>query len=195
MKQRNRFPFLLALAIIFASAPMTAHAAQQKDDSPPQAAQPAPPQPSPADQRDAQQIITGPYRLTYTLTEMDGSRRVGSQRYAIVLDAGRGHGPAHLQLGTKIPITTGESTIEYIDIGMSIEASLQRVANGFDLSSHVNQSALDSQQSLAKAPVIRRASLDSNVLLNEDKPVIIGTVDMPGTTHVLQIQVELTKIP
>jgi hypothetical protein len=33
------------------------------------------------------------------------------------------------------------------------------------------------------------------MLLNEGKPLIIGNVDLPGTTLVLEIQVELTKLP
>lgn len=202
MKRKNGFPLLLALAIVFASAPVAVHAAQQKDATPPQATQPPPPQPNPADQRDAQRTITGPYRIIYTLTEMDGTKRVGSQRYAIVLDSGGEVPPAELRLGSKVPLETGElqgnsasQTISYVDVGLSIQASLRSFANGHELRSHVSQSEVDTQQSLTKDPVIRQTDFQSAVLLQENKPVIIGNVDMLGTTHVLQIQVELTKIP
>lgn len=188
MKRKSGFPLLLALAIIFTCAPVTTHAAQQKGIPPP------PPEAQPT-------TISGPYRLTYILTEMDGSKRVGSQRYAIVVDANTRYRPAHLKLGTKIPITTGESTgnqIQYVDIGISIEATLQPIANGLDLSTHVNQSSIDSQQPIAKNPVIRQASLDTFVLLNGmngNRPTVIGNVDIPGTTHMLQIQVTVNKLP
>ena len=204
MKRMNGFPLLLALAIIFGSAPVAVHAAQQKDvpPQPPQATQPAPTQPNSADQRDAQRTITGPYRVTYTLTEMDGTKRVGSQRYAIVLDSGNEVPPAFLRLGSKVPLETGEiqgnstsQTISYVDVGLFIEASLRSFANGHELRSQVTQSEVDTQQSLTKDPVIRATDFKSAILLQENKPVIIGTVDMPGTTHILQIQVELTKIP
>lgn len=204
MKRKNRFPLMLALALIFASVPVVGHAAQQKDvpPQPPQAAQPAPPQPDPPDQRDAQRTITGPYRITYTLTEMDGTKRVGSQRYAIVLDSGEEVPSADLRLGSKVPLETGElqgsstsQTISYVDVGLSIEASLRSFANGHELRSHVTQSEVDTQQSLTKDPVIRETDFKSAVLLQENKPVIIGNVDMLGTTHVLQIQVELSKLP
>ena len=164
MKRKNGFPLLLALAIIFASAPVAVHAAQQKDASPPQDAQPAPPQPNPSDKRDAQQTITGPYRITYTLTEMDGTRRVGSQRYAIVLDSGEEVPSAVLKLGSKVPLETGEfkagsgaqTEISYIDVGLNIEASLRSFANGHELRSHIVQSVIDTfplpQQFLPKDP-------------------------------------------
>ena len=210
MKCRNTFWISLVCGISLACAPMVAQAAQQ--DVPPPANGQMPPLPSgsplpplpqhlDADQRDAQRTIFGPYRLTYTLTELDGSRQVASHRYAIVLDAGRDHGPTSLQLGTKVPVETGEvqggsasQTISYIHVGMGIQASLLRAANGLELSTRIDQSAVDSEQTLAKSPIIRAASFDSNVLLNEEKPLTLGTVDMPGTTRVLQIQVVLTKV-
>jgi hypothetical protein len=134
---------------------------------------------------------------------MDGSKRLGSHRYEIVLDAGWDVPPAQLRLGTKVPIETGEfqanssaqTTISYIDVGLNIEASLKQFANGLQLRSHVIQSAVDPQQSVAKQPVIRQTDFRSDVLLNEGKSLTIGNVDMPGTTHVLQIQVLVTKIP
>lgn len=201
MKRKNVFSPLLALAICFGCVPVIAHAAQQKGaPPPPQAGQPAPPHLD-RDQRDAQRTISGPYRLTYTLTEVDGSKRVGSQHYQIVLDAGGSW--AQLNLGTKIPIETGASgtsalpsqtQISYIDVGMTIGATLRQFANGMELSGRVTQSAVDAQQSLLKTPVIRQSSLNSTVLLQENKPVILGTVDIPGSTHSLQIQVELTRL-
>src|SRR6185437_13934305 len=154
------------------------------------------------DQRDAQPTITGPYRITYTLTEMDGSKRIGSRRYAIVLDSGKDIPPAFLRLGSKVPLETGEiqgnstsQSISYVDVGLFIEANLRSFANGHELRSQVTQSEVDTQQSLTKDPVIRATDFKSAVLLQENKPIIIGNVDMPGTTHTLQILVELSRIP
>ncbi|MHB1840649.1 MAG: hypothetical protein ACYCPD_12905 [Acidobacteriaceae bacterium] len=156
---------------------MLAQSAQKDAPPPPPTGSPLPPLPSLPhfDQRDAQRTITGPYRLTYTLTEMDGSKRLGTQRYAIVLDAGRDVPPAQLRLGSKIPLETGEfhagsgaqTQISYIDVGLNIEASLLLFANGLELRSHVIQSAVDTQQSLSKDPVVRQTDFSSAVLLNE----------------------------
>lgn len=203
---------IVALAATFASTPILAQTAQQDGAPPPppqQASQPNPMRgvhapPPPRDDvaaRDAQTTLPGPYRLTYTLTEMDGTKRVGSHHYVIALDVDAP--PTNLKLETKIPIETGafgpgslpgQTEISYIDIGVSIRSHLRQFANGLELNSHVVQSAVDSQQSLLKSPVIRASDLESTVLLNENKPVILGTVDTPGSTHGLQIQVELTRL-
>lgn len=205
-ERRNAFWLSLAFAITFACAPVLAQAAPQSaPPPPPQKPQPnlfraTPPIPPMApEEGDAQRTISGPYRLTYIVTDMDGSKRVGSQHYAIVLDA---DAKISLRLGTKIPVETGEfkaipsveTQITYIDVGMNIQARLRQFANGLELSSRVEQSAVDSQQSVLKSPVIRATSLDSTVLLNENKPVILGNIDTPGTTHSLQVQVELSRV-
>ncbi len=206
MKCRNAFWLSLALVMTFACSSMLA----QNGAPPPQQPQPIPmhagrtqqppPPPMTHEERDAQRTIPAPYRLTYTLTEMDGAKRIGSQRYAIVVGADETR--TFLKLGTKIPIETGESKagsvshtdISYIDVGMNIAASLRQFANGLELSSHIVQSAVDSTQTLLKTPVIRQTSLESTTLLNENKPIILGNVDTPGSTHSLQIQVELTRV-
>jgi len=208
---RNAFWLSLVCGISLACSPVLAQGAPQDAPPPLNGAQtgpgpgspPPPPRLDHEDERDSKRTITGPYRLTYTLTEMDGSKRLGSHRYEIVLDAGWDVPPAQLRLGTKVPIETGEfqanssaqTTISYIDVGLNIEASLKQFANGLQLRSHVIQSAVDPQQSVAKQPVIRQTDFRSDVLLNEGKSLTIGNVDMPGTTHVLQIQVLVTKIP
>ncbi len=206
MKPKNGLPLLLPfmLFVCFAFFPTIAHATQQKGSEPPQAAQSVPSHTASADQRDAQRTITGPFRITYTITEMDGGRRVGSNHYALVLDAGRQHAESNLKLGSRVPITTTDTQatpktpiqFTYVDIGIDIRASLLKVANGLELSTHVRQSSIDSQDSPSKriAPVIREVSFDSSALLQENKPVQLGTVSMPGSTHVLQIQAEVTKV-
>lgn len=203
MEHKNAFWISLTLAACFAGAPVIAHAGPRNTASTspaPQDSKPAPPYVGP-DQLDAQRTILGPYRLTYTVTELDGNRRIGSQRYAIVLDAGSEIPSAALKLGSKVPIETGKATsasqteITYIDVGLAIDASLRLYKNGLELRSHIVQSAIDTQQSSPTPPVVRQSDFKSTVLLNENRPITIGNVDMPGTTHMLQIQVEISKLP
>lgn len=194
MKPKNGFPLLIAIAMILSLAPGAAHAAQQKDA-------PSPP---------ATPTTTWvPYKLTYTLTEMNGTKRVGSQRYTIVVDASSSpfdssrRRSAHLKLGSRIPISTGGgpgstgNQTAYIDIGMKIDATLRLVDKGLALSTQVTESSIDHAQqprAAENAPVIRQASFETTTLLNANKPTVIGNVDIPGATRTLQIQVEAAKL-
>ena len=44
------------------------------------------------------------YRLTYTVTEMDGGKQIGTQHYAMVLASGQ---TTSLKLGNRVPVVTG----------------------------------------------------------------------------------------
>lgn len=207
MQSKGSIWFSLALAAAFASTPIGAQSGP-KGPPPAPAQLGAPsglPQPPPSrdhsKETDAQRTVLGAYRLTYTLTEMDGDRKVGIHHYTLVLDADAS--PTWLKLGSKLPIATAEPQMKplppltqfsYVEVGMNINASLRQFANGLELSSHFVQSAADPQQSLEKPPIIRQADLETTVLLNENKPTVLGDMLMPGSTHSLQIQVELTRL-
>ena len=213
MERKNAFWLSLGITMVLACAPIIAHAAQSvvtgAPSSQPQTGQPTPqighdaqPQPLNPDQRDARRNIPGAYRLTYIMTEMDGSRQVGSQRYQMVMDADTSW--TNLNLGTRIPIATAilgakdlspQTQVSYVDVGMNIRAELRQFSNGLELRNRIVQSAVDAQQLTSKTPIIRQTTLESTVLLNENQPVVLGKADIPGSTHSLQIQVELTKLP
>jgi hypothetical protein len=211
MKCKNAVWISLVCGVGLVCSPVLAQGAQQDAPPPPNGQQSGarpglPPPPPPVlsqDERDAQRTIPGPYRLTYTFRELEGNKRIGTQQYAVALDTNPGW--TTLKLGTKVPIAVAEyrenrpaaapTEISYIDIGMNFQCRLHQFANGMELQSHVVQSAIDTEQTNANGPVIRQSDLQGAVLLQENKPVIIGTVNLPGTTHVLEIQVELTKLP
>lgn len=197
MKRKNAFWLSLVFAMTFVCAPMLAQAAPQ--DTPPLS-----PTRVDQDKRDALRTISGPYRLTYTLTEMDGTKRMGSQRYVIVLDADAR--PSHLNLQSSMPVeglTSPGGAMKFwqnMKEETRIDTNLRQFANGMELSTQVQQNTFargtnDGPATDGTPPITRESSLTSTVLLSENKPVTIGQLDIPGSTHSLQIQVELTKLP
>lgn len=137
--------------------------------------------------------------MIYTVTEMDGTKRVGSQRYAIVLDVAAPH--SHLRLDSLVPVDVGSSTSPTYDmehISFTIDASLRKFANGLELTTAVMQGSLakkPEQISGATPPITRIFEFTTTTLLAENKPVTIGQFDIPGSTRSLQVQVELSKLP
>lgn len=201
MECKNAFALLLTVAIWFGCTPVIAHAARQNSaaPSPAQAVQPAPPHLRDQDQKDAQHIIPGAYRMIYTVTELDGAKRIGSQRYAMVLDVSAPH--SHLRIDSHVPVHVGTSTSPLYDmehISFIIDANLRKFANGLELTTAVMQGSLAKsaeQVSGSPPPVTRDFDFTTTTLLTENKPVTIGQFDIPGSTRSLQVQVELTKIP
>ena len=192
MERKNTFWLSMACAITFACAPLLVLAAQQGGSQ-----QLPPTVEMEAAERDAHRSINGAYRLEYTLTEMDGNKKVGSQRYVVAADPDAPRSRISQQSTVHVGSANGGSYVSE-ETGIAIFAALRQFSNGLELDSSVSQTTLaaaspDTQGRLLP-PEIRESKLSNTVLLSENKPVVIGQIDIPGTTHFLQIQVELTKI-
>ena len=89
------------------------------------------------------------YRITYTITQMDGGKRVGAQHFALIVPAG---GLTNLKQGSRVPIVTGahetgagkqNTEVQYQDVGLNIDSSL----DGESLHSKVVQTSLAEERS------------------------------------------------
>jgi type II secretory pathway component GspD/PulD (secretin) len=143
------------------------------------------------------------YRLTYTITEMENGKRVGVQHLALIAFSGE---KTEFKQGSRVPVVTGtydagSSTsnmqVQYVDVGLGIEATLDGYADGIRLRSKIEQSSLAEEKSGvgAQDPVIRQTKLDTMATLVQGKPLVLGSLDIPGGTRHLDVEVvsELVK--
>lgn len=138
------------------------------------------------------------YRLTYTLVDLDGTKRLGDQRYSMVAVPGQ---KALFKQGNKIPIVTGEyqkdtaskvSQVTYLDIGMDIDATLDEARDVLRLKTKVARSSVVEDHVGATAvddPIVRQSVFEGSVALTPGKTMTIGTLDITGTTRRIEIQV------
>jgi type II secretory pathway component GspD/PulD (secretin) len=143
------------------------------------------------------------YRLTYTLTQMEDGKRSGSQQFAIVVASGD---HASFKQGTRVPILTGsfdkdsnskESQVQYMDIGLGIEAKADGFQDGVKVASKLEETSVGDEHSGfgAQDPVIHQTSLNQTSVLALGKPMALGSLDVPGTTRRMEVEVvaELVK--
>lgn len=142
------------------------------------------------------------YRLTYTLIDLDGTKRVGDQHYSMIVVPGQ---RAVLKQGNRVPVVTGaylkemnapQSQITYLDVGMSFDATLDDSPNALRLKTKVEQSSVveDRTSALSQDPVVRQSLFEGSALLSPGKPLIIGTLDITGTTRRVQIQATIEPL-
>jgi type II secretory pathway component GspD/PulD (secretin) len=144
------------------------------------------------------------YRLTFTTTEMDGSKRVGVQHFAMIVTAGQ---RTVMKQGSKVPIATGsysatggstgaQTQFTYLDIGMNFDATLEEVANGMRLRSKVEQLGIAEQTSGVglQDPIIRQSLLEGTSFLTLGKALVLGSIDIPGSTRHLDIEVMMEQV-
>jgi type II secretory pathway component GspD/PulD (secretin) len=137
------------------------------------------------------------YRLTYAITDFEGGKRIGSQHFVILDVAGE---KVTFKQGSRVPIVIGtvekqttaqSSEIQYLDVGLSIEATVSGSPENLVLRSKIEQSSLGGEKSavVAPDPVVRQSVLQGSTELTEKKPLILGSLDIPGTTRHQEIEV------
>lgn len=159
------------------------------------------PSPSKNPPPDAVQSMTRAYRLTYTLTETDGGKRVGTQHFSMIVVNGR---TTKVRQGSRVPLATGalsnsggaQTQIQYMDVGLRIEASLDSSIDVVRLNSNVEQSSIAEEKSGlgAQDPIVRETILEGTSILTEGKPVMLGSMDIPGSTRHLDVEVVMEPV-
>ncbi len=140
------------------------------------------------------------YRLTFTITNIDGEKRGAPQQFAFLAVAGE---KATFKQGSRVPIVTGTTNgqtatneVQYLDVGLTIEATISGSPDALLLRSKLEQSSLLDEKPSAtmQDPVVGQTALQDASLLMQGKPVVIGSLDIPGTTQREEIAVAAEQV-
>ncbi len=137
------------------------------------------------------------YRLTYSISEMDSGKRVGVQHFSMIVTSGQ---RTQLKQGSRVPIVTGSdkdgSQVQYLDIGLNFDSTLDQYAGGAKLSTKVEQTSVAEERSGVgpQDPVVRQTTLANTSFLQPGKPVVLGSLDVPGSTRHIDIDVVMEPI-
>lgn len=136
------------------------------------------------------------YRLTYTITETDGGRAATTRQVALLVGAGQ---TTDLKEGNRVPIVTGSTDagnstntqVQYLDVGLNISASLDGTSDHLSLRTKVEQSGIAEEPSGTRSqdPVVSQTYIDDTLTLEQGKPVVLGSLDVPGSTRHMTIKV------
>ncbi len=138
------------------------------------------------------------YRLTYTLTGTDSAPR----QYILLVST---HGSTVFKRGTRVPILTGPSSahgdaqFQYVDIGLSITATLE--GNGADQRLHTKfeQSSLNGQRTLAGTdePQFDQVLIDERTTLpgSSTHPTQLSSFTLPTTHEHVTLTLTAEKLP
>lgn len=131
------------------------------------------------------------YRLIYTMTEKDGGKTIGVQHFSLIVVSGS---TSVLKQGSRIPVAVkggGDTEVTYLDLGQEIEASLDGYLDGARLRTKVVQSSIAEGKSLVgtQDPVIRQTTLEGTSTLIQGKPLVLGSLDVPGSTRRQEVEV------
>ena len=141
------------------------------------------------------------YRLTYTLSETDGGKRIGTQHFAMIVVSGR---KTVLKQGDRVPLVAGsvstsggaQTQVQYLDIGLNIDASIEESADGVNLNTAVEQSSIAEEKSGlgTQDPNVRQSKLEGTAILTAGKPLMLGSMDVPSSARHLDIEVVMEPV-
>jgi type II secretory pathway component GspD/PulD (secretin) len=142
------------------------------------------------------------YRLTYTLTELDGDKRISQQHFSMLMVEGQEN---RLKEGIKVPISTSslsagegkQTAVTYLDVGTNIDATLVSLAAQGRLKYSLEESSVAPEVSGVgpEDPILRQSSLQGEATLAAGKPSVLGTIDFPSSTHHIDIEVVMQPLP
>lgn len=122
------------------------------------------------------------FRVTYTFTEVSGGKTLSTQKYTLAMTLG--HHTTKLKQSSKVPTeqpagSNKKSPDQWVS--MDIEGQLNDNSNGagpLTLSSKINRSTND---------ITTKLELESTV--TPGKSVNLGQLDVPNSTHHLNVEV------
>ena len=139
------------------------------------------------------------YRVTYSVSDVENGKRQGTRRYSVVVAAGA---QGTLKQGKRIPFVTAASgeganassgpQVQYVDIGVSIEARIE--AQGLRTRVEVSSVADEKSGLGAQDPVIQQTMMENTSTLMPGKPVVLGTLEIPGTSQQKEIEVSTEQV-
>jgi hypothetical protein len=136
------------------------------------------------------------FRLEYTITEMDGAKKLSSRSYTLQVEDRR---KGTMRVGTRVPITTGGSQFQYMDVGVNLDATASTVdATNIRLETTADITSIIAPEGAAAAasqrpPVTRSCRDYVSTIIPLDKTVTLTTQDDPSYNTSMQVQV-LVKI-
>ncbi|HEY9127872.1 MAG TPA: hypothetical protein VIM62_12130 [Acidobacteriaceae bacterium] len=159
---------------------------------------------SAADLTSAQKLITDldrakkTWRLIYTVTEIDNDKAATPQHFSLIIAEGA---KAYLKQGTKVPIVTGkydtekpgsgpETQVQYLDVGLNFDISLDGYQDTLRLKTKFEQSAVvDDKGQHTDDPILSQTTMETTSALEPGKETALGSVAEPNSPHHVQVSV------
>ena len=135
------------------------------------------------------------YRLTYTIS--DGSAQGGGQHFVLIVGSGN---KTTLKQGARVPIVTGSygadsghqnTQVQYMDVGINLDATLEGHGDEMRLRTKVEQTSVAEEKSNVgiQDPLIHQSVLEGESAIIMGKPVMLGSMDMPGSGKRVEVSV------
>jgi hypothetical protein len=145
-----------------------------------------------------------PYRLDFSLLELQDGKATNTRRYSMLLNVGDHR---EINIGTRVPVVTSgpsgnpvaDTQYQYMDVGTRVDANLQdrngdlTLAVGSDIS-NIDANASPVRIGSTLHPIIRNMHINGSTVITSGKAIVVGSVDDPNSTRQFELEVTATKL-
>lgn len=138
--------------------------------------------------------LSAGYRLDYVIVEIEDGKRVNARSYTLLVDEGAQGGT--MRMGMRVPVQTGEKNMQYMDVGLRIDARVgPRENNAVWVSTRFEVSGLIEQANgVAGAPTVRTVEYSTPAIVQPGKSTVIASGDDLGSKKRFELSVTVTKL-
>lgn len=132
------------------------------------------------------------YRVTYRITDVKDGKHMPPHNIVVLVTE---QGKTVVRQGNRVPILTAtedsdahqNSQVQYLDAGLNLEAAIF----GPQLHTKLELSAISDEKSSVgmQDPIIRQTLFEGSSPLPLGKPMLLGVLDVPGSTNQQEIEV------
>jgi hypothetical protein len=134
-----------------------------------------------------------PYRLDFSVNEIEDGKRINARQYSMNLNAGDAN---TIKIGTRVPVEMNQGTFQYLDVGTNIFARLGHDQDVLPLEvrAEISNFAMADQQNQSARPLLRQMQINGSTVVMLGKPTVIGSVDDPNSKRQFQLVVTATRL-
>ncbi|MCI0408596.1 MAG: hypothetical protein L0191_08540 [Acidobacteria bacterium] len=151
--------------------------------------------PSPAGAQEEKQESWKFFKLDFVVRELEGGKTVNTRNYTMMTKSGDWQ---QLRVGTRVPIVTEESKIQYTDVGLSVDCRILEGPGGSSLVTKADISSFAGSEGEKGAPssppLLRHVQMNTSAPITLGKPVVISGVDELNSNHRFQLEVTATEL-
>jgi hypothetical protein len=151
---------------------------------------------APKAKSDASEKALNAFRLDFTLSELEDTKKINTRHYSMHLVPG--YTPnTEIKIGSRVPVEAkpgGE--IQYIDVGTNIWARMTERGEAIQLEVRADLSNIASsdQEGRMATPVVRQLNIGASTVATSGRPTVLGIVDDPNSKRQFQLEVTVTKL-
>ena len=153
------------------------------------------------DAGEAPRRVTKVFKVTYNIYELEDGKKINERSYTLPVRTVGDNAPrpSTLKIGTRVPITTKENEVTYLDVGMTLECDVTEQSDKFIVFTGLNINSIvsadpNAQPRTLSMPVLRDIKENSTTLVSPGKPTLVTSIDDINSKKRMQVEVTVTKI-